>query len=114
MAAYSRLQCVGRNRRCLGHPLPTSFRSIERIPAALPGVSQAKSGTLCSTVLRARETSSFVCWRTTKPLREFPSAEALAAEISEHGFDEVTFERQSLGIVAIHTARKPRKLQPSR
>ena len=46
-------------------------------------------------------------------IREFPSAEALAAEIREHGFDEVIFERQSLGIVAIHTARKPRKLQPS-
>jgi demethylmenaquinone methyltransferase / 2-methoxy-6-polyprenyl-1,4-benzoquinol methylase len=41
-------------------------------------------------------------------IREFPSAEVLAAEIRQHGFEEVTFERQSLGIVAIHTARKPR------
>jgi ubiquinone/menaquinone biosynthesis C-methylase UbiE len=41
-------------------------------------------------------------------IREFPSAEVLAAEIHQHGFQEVTFERQSLGIVAIHTARKPR------
>jgi demethylmenaquinone methyltransferase/2-methoxy-6-polyprenyl-1,4-benzoquinol methylase len=41
-------------------------------------------------------------------IREFPSAEALAAEIHQHGFQEVTFERQSLGIVAIHAARKPR------
>lgn len=41
-------------------------------------------------------------------IREFPSAEALAAEIRDHGFEEVAFERQSLGIVAIHTARKPR------
>ena len=40
-------------------------------------------------------------------VREFPSAEALAIEISEHGFQEVAFERRSLGIVAIHTARKP-------
>jgi len=40
-------------------------------------------------------------------IREFPSAEALAAEIREHGFQEVTFERLSLGIVAIHTARRP-------
>lgn len=40
-------------------------------------------------------------------IREFPSAEALAAEISDHGVEEVAFERQSLGIVAIHTARKP-------
>jgi demethylmenaquinone methyltransferase / 2-methoxy-6-polyprenyl-1,4-benzoquinol methylase len=40
-------------------------------------------------------------------IREFPTAEALAAEIGEHGFEEVTFERQSLGIVAIHTARRP-------
>lgn len=40
-------------------------------------------------------------------IREFPSAEALAAEIGDHGFQEVTFERLSLGIVAIHTASKP-------
>jgi ubiquinone/menaquinone biosynthesis methyltransferase len=40
-------------------------------------------------------------------IREFPTAEALAAEFREHGFEEVAFERQSLGIVAIHTARKP-------
>jgi ubiquinone/menaquinone biosynthesis methyltransferase len=40
-------------------------------------------------------------------IREFPTAEALAAEIRGHGFEEVSFERQSLGIVAIHTARKP-------
>lgn len=41
-------------------------------------------------------------------IREFPSAEALAVEIHDHGFEEVAFERLSLGIVAIHTARKPR------
>lgn len=40
-------------------------------------------------------------------IREFPTAEALAAEFRGHGFEEVSFERQSLGIVAIHTARKP-------
>jgi len=40
-------------------------------------------------------------------IRGFPTAEALAVEIREHGFEDVAFERQSLGIVAIHTARKP-------
>lgn len=40
-------------------------------------------------------------------IRDFPSAEALADEIRGHGFEEVAFERLSLGIVAIHTARKP-------
>jgi len=40
-------------------------------------------------------------------IREFPSAEALATEIRSHGFEQVAFERLSLGIVAIHTARKP-------
>jgi demethylmenaquinone methyltransferase / 2-methoxy-6-polyprenyl-1,4-benzoquinol methylase len=40
-------------------------------------------------------------------IRGFPTAEALAVEIREHGFAEVAFERQSWGIVAIHTARKP-------
>ena len=40
-------------------------------------------------------------------IREFPSAEVLAAEINDHGFREVAYERLSLGIVAIHTASKP-------
>ncbi|MFL6549394.1 MAG: ubiquinone/menaquinone biosynthesis methyltransferase [Povalibacter sp.] len=40
-------------------------------------------------------------------IRGFPSAEALAIEMGEHGFTDISFERQSLGIVAIHTARKP-------
>jgi demethylmenaquinone methyltransferase / 2-methoxy-6-polyprenyl-1,4-benzoquinol methylase len=40
-------------------------------------------------------------------IREFPSAEALAGEIGGHGFVDVGFERQSLGIVAIHVGRKP-------
>lgn len=40
-------------------------------------------------------------------IREFPSAEQLAEEIRAIGFEEVAFERLSLGIVAIHTARKP-------
>lgn len=44
-------------------------------------------------------------------VREFPSAEALADEIRGHGFEEVAFERLSLGIVAIHVARKPRAPQ---
>ena len=41
-------------------------------------------------------------------VREFPTAEELAAEIRQLGFDEVSFERLSLGIVAIHIARKPK------
>lgn len=41
-------------------------------------------------------------------IRTFPSAEGLAEEIRGHGFEQVGFERLSLGIVAIHTARKPR------
>jgi ubiquinone/menaquinone biosynthesis methyltransferase len=40
-------------------------------------------------------------------IREFPTAEALAAELRAWGFIDVTFERLSLGVVAIHTARKP-------
>ena len=41
-------------------------------------------------------------------IQEFPTAEQLAQHIRQVGFDEVRFERLSLGIVAIHTARKPR------
>lgn len=40
-------------------------------------------------------------------IREFPTAEELAAELRERGFTDVTFERLSLGIVAIHSARRP-------
>jgi demethylmenaquinone methyltransferase / 2-methoxy-6-polyprenyl-1,4-benzoquinol methylase len=40
-------------------------------------------------------------------IREFPEAGNLALEMREHGFEDVQFERCSLGIVAIHTARKP-------
>ncbi|MBX3500336.1 MAG: ubiquinone/menaquinone biosynthesis methyltransferase [Alphaproteobacteria bacterium] len=40
-------------------------------------------------------------------IRGFPSAEALAQEIGGHGFTDVRFERLSLGIMAIHTGRKP-------
>jgi demethylmenaquinone methyltransferase / 2-methoxy-6-polyprenyl-1,4-benzoquinol methylase len=43
-------------------------------------------------------------------IREFPSAEALAGEMAEAGFTDVRFERLSLGIVAIHVARKPPSL----
>ena len=40
-------------------------------------------------------------------IRDFPTAEQLAKEMEGHGFVEVAFERLSLGIVAIHSARKP-------
>ena len=43
-------------------------------------------------------------------IREFPGAEALADEMAEQGFTDVRFERLSLGIVAIHVARKPPSL----
>lgn len=39
-------------------------------------------------------------------IREFPTAERLADELRELGFQEVSFERLSFGIVAIHVARK--------
>lgn len=40
-------------------------------------------------------------------IQDFPTAEGLAAELSEIGFQDVSFKRLSLGIVAIHIARKP-------
>jgi demethylmenaquinone methyltransferase/2-methoxy-6-polyprenyl-1,4-benzoquinol methylase len=43
----------------------------------------------------------------------FPTAECLADEICDLGFDEVSFERLSLGIVAVHVARKPKSQQAS-
>jgi len=40
-------------------------------------------------------------------IRDFPTAEVLTQELKRQGFVDVAFERLSLGIVAIHTARKP-------
>lgn len=42
-----------------------------------------------------------------KGVSEFPDAQTFASEIAGHGFVDVTYERLSLGIVAIHTASKP-------
>jgi demethylmenaquinone methyltransferase/2-methoxy-6-polyprenyl-1,4-benzoquinol methylase len=42
-----------------------------------------------------------------KGIQDFPSAETLAKEMESAGFEDITFERLSLGIVAIHTAHKP-------
>jgi ubiquinone/menaquinone biosynthesis methyltransferase len=44
-----------------------------------------------------------------KGIEEFPDADGLAQEMRALGFVDVAFERLSLGIVAIHTARKPRE-----
>lgn len=41
-------------------------------------------------------------------VRDFPTAEELACELAEKGFSDVSFKRLSLGIVAIHTGRKPK------
>ena len=46
-------------------------------------------------------------------IKEFPTAEALADEISQVGFESVSFERLSLGIVALHRATKPERLPTS-
>ena len=42
-------------------------------------------------------------------IRDFPTAEQFALELESYGFEGVSFERLSLGIVAIHAARKPQK-----
>ncbi len=42
-------------------------------------------------------------------VHDFPGAEDFADELRSYGFEDVTFERLSLGIVAIHTARKPKE-----
>jgi len=40
-------------------------------------------------------------------IEKFPTAERLASEMKSIGFEDISFERLSLGIVAIHVARKP-------
>ena len=41
-------------------------------------------------------------------IEKFPTAEEFAQELASIGFEDISFERLTLGIVAIHTARKPR------
>jgi demethylmenaquinone methyltransferase / 2-methoxy-6-polyprenyl-1,4-benzoquinol methylase len=41
-------------------------------------------------------------------IKEFPPAEEFAQELASIGYIDVAFQRLTLGIVAIHTARKPR------
>src|SRR5688572_23752250 len=45
-------------------------------------------------------------------IERFPSAEELATELEAHGYEHVSFERLSLGIVAIHSGRKPLSRAP--
>ncbi len=45
-----------------------------------------------------------------KGIEKFPTAEALANEMESMGFEDVSFELLSFGIVAIHIARKPFKI----
>lgn len=45
-------------------------------------------------------------------VKDFPAAEQLKVEMENIGFQDVSFERLSLGIVAIHIARKPISLGP--
>ena len=40
-------------------------------------------------------------------MENFPTADEFAEELDSLGFADISFERLSLGIVAIHTARKP-------
>jgi len=40
-------------------------------------------------------------------MENFPTAEEFAQELASVGFKDISFERLTLGIVAIHTARKP-------
>lgn len=46
-----------------------------------------------------------------KGIENFPTAEELAQELDSIGFKDISFERLSLGIVAIHTARKPQLME---
>jgi demethylmenaquinone methyltransferase/2-methoxy-6-polyprenyl-1,4-benzoquinol methylase len=42
-------------------------------------------------------------------IKAFPSADALAGELRQAGFEEVTYESMTSGIVYLHTADKPRQ-----
>jgi ubiquinone/menaquinone biosynthesis C-methylase UbiE len=44
-------------------------------------------------------------------MENFPTAEGFARELDTIGFTDISFERLTLGIVAIHTARKPKAME---
>lgn len=44
-------------------------------------------------------------------IENFPTAENFAQELASLGFEDIAFERLTLGIVAIHTARKPAAME---
>lgn len=44
-------------------------------------------------------------------IHDFPRQTRFADEIASHGFEEVSFENMTFGIVALHTARKPDRTQ---
>lgn len=44
-------------------------------------------------------------------MQNFPTAEEFAYELASVGFKDISFERLTLGIVAIHTARKPEVME---
>ena len=46
-----------------------------------------------------------------KGMENFPTAEELVQELASMGFKDISFERLTLGIVAIHTARKPEAME---
>jgi demethylmenaquinone methyltransferase / 2-methoxy-6-polyprenyl-1,4-benzoquinol methylase len=46
-----------------------------------------------------------------KGIENFPTAEEFAQELASAGFKDISFERLTLGIVAIHTARKPEVME---
>jgi ubiquinone/menaquinone biosynthesis C-methylase UbiE len=46
-----------------------------------------------------------------KGMANFPAAEEFARELDTIGFADISFERLTLGIVAIHTARKPETME---
>jgi demethylmenaquinone methyltransferase / 2-methoxy-6-polyprenyl-1,4-benzoquinol methylase len=44
-------------------------------------------------------------------MKNFPTAEELVQELASIGFTDIYFERLTLGIVAIHTAREPEAME---
>ena len=46
-------------------------------------------------------------------IHEFPSQTRFADELASHGFEDVRFENMTMGIVALHTARKPQGSRPA-
>jgi demethylmenaquinone methyltransferase / 2-methoxy-6-polyprenyl-1,4-benzoquinol methylase len=64
---------------------------------------------LCVPVIRwiATRGDASACKYLLRGMKNFPTAEEFSQELASIGFQHISFEHLTFGILALHTARKP-------